>query len=84
MTLTRRLNDPRATAISSGGRDRGHEMTAKVLEQVTDAKGVVYAIGRGESDTKVTYLKLFNTGGTACYLHPNAAGNALVVTTVKP
>lgn len=84
MTLTRKLNDPRATAVSSGGRDRGHEMTSKVLEQLGDAKGAVYALGRGESDTKVTYIKLFNTGGTACYLYPNAAGNGLIVSTAKP
>lgn len=84
MVLTRVLNDPRATAVSSGGRDRGHEMGKAKLESLTDAKGPVAEIGRGTTDTSITYVALYNTNGTKCYLHPNAAGDGIVVTSVIP
>lgn len=84
MTLTRVLNDPRATAVSSGGRDRGHEFGKAVLESLTDAKGPVAEIGRGVTDPAITYVALYNTNGTKCYLFPNEAGNGTIVSTTKP
>jgi hypothetical protein len=41
-------------------------------------------LGRGTSDTDITYLALRNANGTKCYIYPNAAGNGIVVSTTKP
>jgi hypothetical protein len=41
-------------------------------------------LGRGVSDTDITYLALRNANGTKCYIYPNAAGNGIVVSTTKP
>jgi hypothetical protein len=41
-------------------------------------------LGRGGSDTDITYLALRNANGTKCYIYPNAAGNGIVVSTTKP
>ena len=84
MVLTRVLNDPRAAAVCSGGRDRGHEMGKANLENLTDAKGPVAEIGRGVTDPRITYFALYNTSGVKCYCFPNAAGNGLTVSTTKP
>jgi len=83
MTLTRVLNDARATAVSAGARDRGKEMSSAVTEAVTDAKGPVYSIGRGVSDPSITYLALYRAG-TVRYLFSNEAGDGLEVSLVKP
>lgn len=84
MTLTRVLNDPRATAACSGGRDTGHEMGSQKLESKIDAKGPVYELGRGVTDPAITYVALYNTSGVKCYLFPNAAGNGVTCSTTKP
>jgi hypothetical protein len=83
-TLTRVLNDPRATAVCSGGRDSGHEMTKKVLDSRVDAKGQVIEIGRGVTDTDITYIALYNSTGVKTYIYPDAAGTAITVTPTKP
>jgi hypothetical protein len=41
-------------------------------------------LGRGTTDTDITYLGLRNANGTKCYIYPNAAGNGIVVSTEKP
>jgi hypothetical protein len=41
-------------------------------------------MGRGTTDPDITYLGLRNANGTKCYIYPNAAGNGIVVSTVKP
>jgi len=44
--------------------------------------GVV--IGRGTTDTDITYIALRNSAGTLCYIYPATAGNAIVVQTTVP
>jgi hypothetical protein len=46
--------------------------------------GIVYLFGRGETDKNITYVALKNTGGTLCFIYPNAAGTGIVVTPTKP
>ena len=41
-------------------------------------------LGRGDSDTDITYILLKNEGGTSVYIYPNAAGNGVTVSTSKP
>jgi hypothetical protein len=41
-------------------------------------------LGRGVTDTDITYLALRNANGTKCYIYPNATGNGIVVSTTKP
>jgi hypothetical protein len=50
-----------------------------VWDQDVDAE-----LGRGTTDTDITYLGLRNANGTKCYIYPNAAGNGIVVTTIQP
>lgn len=84
MIITRVLNDERATRVSDASRHEMNEMSSKVLESKYDTKGLVFAVGRGETDTKKTYIELKNTNGTSCFLYPNDAGDGVVVSTVKP
>ena len=41
-------------------------------------------LGRGTTDTSVTFLKLYNTGATAVYVYPNSGGTGVTVTTTAP
>lgn len=41
-------------------------------------------VGRGSTDTDITYVALRNDTGVKCYIYPNAAGNGIVVSTTKP
>jgi hypothetical protein len=59
-------------------------MGRQKLENLTDAAGPVYEVGRGVTDPRITYLALYNTSGDKCYIYPNAAGNGLEVTPVRP
>jgi len=80
-------NDPRTTRLTGVNR---HEMQEAQAGAKTDDKvvedelGGVFATGRGVLDKNVTYIQLYNTSGTKVYIYPNAAGNGLVVSTVKP
>ena len=80
-------NDARATRQTGVAR---HEMQEAQAGAQTDDKvfddevGFVFAFGRGVNDSNVTYLALQNTNLQKVYVYPNAAGNGVVVTTVKP
>ena len=41
-------------------------------------------IGRGDTDTDITYLRLKNASGTNTYLYPNSSGDAVSVSSSKP
>lgn len=41
-------------------------------------------IGRGATDTDITYIALRNASGTKVYIYPDAAGTAVTVSTTKP
>lgn len=84
MQITRVLNDDRATAVTAASRHESNDMGSAVFKTGFDARGLVVEIGRGTTDPNKTYLALFNTNGTKCYLYPNDAGDGLVVDTVKP
>jgi len=51
---------------------------------VTFATGVDAEIGRGTTDTDITYMALRNADGELCYVFPNADQNAIVVQAGKP
>ncbi len=40
--------------------------------------------GRGETDSDITYLKLYNSAGNLCYIYPDSAGTGITVSTTKP
>lgn len=46
--------------------------------------GVDAIIGRGTSDTDITYIALRNSAGILCYIYPNSTGNGIVVRTTAP
>jgi len=80
-------NDARAAKITGMQR---HEMqeaqpgTGNETKVIVDEVGVVCIIGRGETNPLITYKALYNAGGTLCYVYPNAAGNGVLCSTVKP
>lgn len=84
MQITRVLNDDRATRVTGASRHAMNEMGSKVFESKFDSKGLVYAVGRGETDPNKTYIELKNTNGTSCFLYPNDAGDGVLCSTVKP
>ena len=87
MSYTVVTNDSRATRVTGTARHEMQEAQGNTTGEVKvlfDETGLVYIVGRGESDTNITYTALYNTANVLCYTYPNAAGNGLVTTTVKP
>ncbi|MFH2036754.1 MAG: dockerin type I repeat-containing protein [Candidatus Zixiibacteriota bacterium] len=41
-------------------------------------------LGRGTSNTNITYMALRNANGTKCYIYPDPTGNTIIVSTTKP
>jgi hypothetical protein len=41
-------------------------------------------IGRGVTDTDITYIALRNASGTKSYIYPNSGGTGITVSTTKP
>lgn len=80
-------NDPRAARLTGVARKEmqeaqgGADTDDKILD---DEAGPVMAFGRGVNDPNVTYLALYNTNNTKVYIYPNAAGDGVQVSTVKP
>lgn len=52
------------------------------VEWVTD--GTDAEIGRGTTDTDITFIALRNASGAKCYIYPNATGDGIEVSTTKP
>lgn len=80
-------NDARAARLTGVSRHEMQEAQAGAQSDdkvVEDEFGGVFATGRGATDQKVTYIQLYNTNGSKVYISPNAAGNGLIVSTVKP
>lgn len=48
------------------------------------ADGVEAELGRGTTDTDVTYIALHNETGQKVYIHPNAPANGVTASTIKP
>lgn len=85
--LTRVLNDPTAARKTGVGRHEMKEMSGGNNGEMKigdDDIGDVYIFGRGETDANITYLAMFNTNNQLCYIYPNAAGNGIEVSLVKP
>ncbi|MFW9873324.1 MAG: hypothetical protein ACFFG0_09495 [Candidatus Thorarchaeota archaeon] len=59
-------------------------MDIKLPLTVTDDTGQIAEIGRGTTDTNITYISLYNTDGELCYVYPNADQNGIVVSGAKP
>lgn len=85
--LTVVSNDPTAARKTGAGRHEMKELSGgnnNEMKAFFDDVGLVFLIGRGETDENVTYFAQYNTNGTLIYSYPNAAGNALITTAVKP
>lgn len=53
--------------------------------QLIDGDGnLVAEIGRGTTDTDITFLLLKNADGESAYIFPNAAQTGIVVQATKP
>ena len=48
------------------------------------ATGVEAMLGRGETDTDITYIALYNADGEKCYIYPNTDQDDIVVSGTKP
>lgn len=85
--LTVVTNDARAARLTGVSRHEMQEAQAgaqaddKVIE---DEVGGVAAFGRGVTDPNITYLVLYNTNAVRVYIYPNAAGDGVQVSLVKP
>lgn len=76
--------DPVATNSGKAGGTEDAAESKEETKRFFDVLGQVCEIGRGETDTDITYIALRNDSGTRCFIYPNAAGNGVIVTTVKP
>jgi len=52
--------------------------------EFNDSTGELGEIGRGTTDTDITYLKLYNASGGACYVYPSATKTGVIVSGAKP
>lgn len=80
-------NDPTASVKTGVGRHEMKEDDGGALAPTKtwlDDVGIVAQIGRGVSDPNITYVALYNTGGTKCYVYPNAAGTGIIVSATQP
>ena len=67
-------------------------MSAVHIKQTEDGKlqfvqsngAVLMEIGRGTSDTDITYIRLYNADGESAYMYPNADQDAAVVSGSAP
>lgn len=57
---------------------------ATINNRFRDVDRILRNFGRGETDTDITYIKLYNASGTVCYVYPDAAGTGITVSTTKP
>lgn len=44
----------------------------------------IAAVGRGTTDTDITFLKLYDSNGLATYIYPTTGGTSVTVTTTIP
>lgn len=80
-------NDTLAPILTGVARHEAQETQggADTFDKVlVDEVGLAVAFGRGESDSNITFIALYNTGGTLCYIYPNTAGTGIIVSTSKP
>lgn len=82
--FTRSLGDTNATNAGTDAGTEGSPNTDTVIKRIFDKLGLLFEIGRGETDTDITYLKMFNADGEACYVYPNADQNDITVSATKP
>lgn len=54
------------------------------LDDGTTTQPEMAEVGRGTTDTDITYIALRNSAGTKCYIYANTAGNDITVSTTKP
>lgn len=79
--------DPRATRLTGVARHEMQEAQAGAQADdkvIDDEFGGVFATGRGVTNPLITYVALYNTNSVKCYIYPNAAGDGVIVSTVKP
>lgn len=71
-------SDGTVKLVPQGG---GSETKEVIIEF---APGVFVGVGRGVTDTDITYLAMKNADGELCYVYPNAAQNDITVSATKP
>jgi hypothetical protein len=58
------------------------DLTLKFIDKTLTTNAI--EIGRGTTDTDITYIALRNASGTLCYVYPNASANGITVSSTKP
>jgi len=71
-------------AVISGNVGIGTTSPDEKFEVEWVADGTDAEIGRGTTDTDITFIALRNASGTKCYIYPNATGDGITVSTTKP
>lgn len=85
--LTVVSNDPTAARKTGAGRHEMKEFSGgnnNEMKAFFDDVGLVFLIGRGDTDENITYRASYNTNGVLCYTYPDAAGTGLITQTTKP
>jgi hypothetical protein len=70
--------------VSNGAAGIGTNSPDEKFEVEWVPSGTDAEIGRGTSDTDITFIALRNENGQKVYIYPNAAGNDIIATTVHP
>ena len=81
---TRSLGDTNATNAGTAAGTEGSPYADDVTKAFFDKLGLMARLGRGQTDTDITYVELMNENGTSVFIFPNAAGNGVTVQTTKP
>lgn len=77
-------NDALASLAGIAACTEANSASADILKEWFDKLGFAVEIGRGLTDTDITYIAMKNENGTLIYAYPNAAGTGWTVTPTKP
>lgn len=64
--------------------DNPSASTSTGTVKVTFASGVDAILGRGTTDTDITFIALRNANGVLAYIYPNSTPDGVTVSTTKP
>lgn len=81
---TRTSGDVVATNAGTSGGKEDNAMDNLQTKNFFDKLGEVAEIGRGVTDTDITYVALRDSVGTKAFVYPTTGGAAITVSTTKP
>lgn len=84
MALTVNEGDTRLKLMTGAAGTEHAAMTSLAAKEFFDKSGLVLEIGRGTTDTDITYIALKDSNGDTAYIYPTTGGATATVSQTKP